>query len=302
MTLSIHWEEKVADMTEQEWITSTDPAAMLQHFVASGRHVQSGETRTYCAISPRKLRLFACACCRQVWHLLTDERSRRAVEIAELFADGLAGGDDLTAAFLSVQAELVNANCPYAWNARATCFEVAQNAATEQLRSPSGLPALVQADLLRDMIQPFAPLVLPREQRKCERCEGDGYERWPNDDGIGGEPCPDCKSSGTIPGDCPWLTPTVLALAANAYELRVAGYTWIATRPECIEGCLDNDRLAILADALEDAGCTDERLLMPLRGMEWCPCTAVPEHSCWLPRTLPFYRGNYALDLLLGLS
>ena len=35
-------------------------------------------------------RMFACWCVRQVWHLLTDERSRHAVEVAERYVAGKA--------------------------------------------------------------------------------------------------------------------------------------------------------------------------------------------------------------------
>ena len=49
-------------------------------------------------MSDRDLRLFACWCVRQVWHLLTDDRSRNAVEVAEKYAIGEATADDLAAA------------------------------------------------------------------------------------------------------------------------------------------------------------------------------------------------------------
>jgi hypothetical protein len=77
-------------MTEAEWLTSDDLVAMLRFL--SGR------------VSRRKKRLFGCAVCRDIWPLLTDERSRQAVEVSERYADGLADEDELTRARLEANA------------------------------------------------------------------------------------------------------------------------------------------------------------------------------------------------------
>jgi hypothetical protein len=59
-------------MTEAEWLVCAEPEMMLLE------HLGDSEGAT-----ERKLRLFACACCRHIWHLLTDEQCRRAVEVVE---------------------------------------------------------------------------------------------------------------------------------------------------------------------------------------------------------------------------
>src|SRR5689334_1320848 len=70
-------------MDEADWLKSTDPQAMLAFLRDSGK------------LSGRKARLFACGAVRRVWHLLTDERSRKTVEVAEQNADGLATDKEL---------------------------------------------------------------------------------------------------------------------------------------------------------------------------------------------------------------
>ena len=66
-------------MTEQEWLQAADPQPMLEFLQGK--------------VSERKLWLFAVACCWSMRHLFTDERSRQAVEAAELDADFLAEKD-----------------------------------------------------------------------------------------------------------------------------------------------------------------------------------------------------------------
>src|SRR3982750_138754 len=71
-------------MTEAEWLAGTDPEPMLAYHGPQATH--------------RKLRLFAAACCRQVWPLLADRWSREAVETAEKFVDRLADKHDFQVA------------------------------------------------------------------------------------------------------------------------------------------------------------------------------------------------------------
>ena len=60
-------------MTEVEWLACPERDWLLDHAMPH--------------MGPRKLRLFACAVMRRLWPLLTDARSRRAVEVAELLAE-----------------------------------------------------------------------------------------------------------------------------------------------------------------------------------------------------------------------
>ena len=61
-------------MTESEWLACTDPTILLNFLRDQA--------------SDRKLRLFACACCRRIWNWVTDKQCRRVVELTEQAVDG----------------------------------------------------------------------------------------------------------------------------------------------------------------------------------------------------------------------
>lgn len=80
-------------MTDVEWWKQRrDAQGLLRHVLGLGK-VQRTKA------GKRRLRLFACGCCRIVWHLLTDPRLQAAVEIAEQFADGKETKEKLQKAF-----------------------------------------------------------------------------------------------------------------------------------------------------------------------------------------------------------
>jgi hypothetical protein len=208
-------------MTEIEWLACTDPRPMLGFLEGKA--------------SDRKLRLFACACCRQLWHLLKNESSRRAVEGAERFADGLVSLGELDCVYESAEEDYWlktedGDESAAAWAALSMLHEL-----------PDALQHAIAPDLEnKDLRQPF-----------LLRC-------------IFG-PLP----FRLVPLDPSWLAwngGTIPKLAEAIYN------DWAF------------DRLPILADALEDAGCNNAELLGHLRGPG------------------PHARGCWALDLVLGRS
>jgi hypothetical protein len=218
-------------MTEAKWLACDAAASMLEFLQERA--------------SDRKRRLFACACCRRIWHLLPDERTRKAIEVAERFAAGAASEAALDQACRSAAAACTAAHDAGhrrdgpVWLASFAVVHATWEPGREYLaknvahfaRAASSVDEPAQADLLREVFNPFHALTLN----------------------------PTC------------LTPLANSLAQAAYDDRALPSGW-----------LDNARLEVLADALEEAGCTDAELLGHLRSPG------------------PHVRGCWALDLVLG--
>jgi hypothetical protein len=233
----------------------------------------------------RQRRLFMVACCRRIWHLLSEERCakvieararyrawqegpptpsvlRRVVELAERAADGDDLGTDLRRWLRTVSSlQLVardhydnpwTSAVPLSREVTATC------AAASAVATASGSLFL--------------------ELAASSAAEAVSYERGAEvRPGIGAAVDPDetaaqCDLVRDIFGrplrlevaDPAWHTPTVLRLARGIYDDRDFGL------------------MPILGDALEDAGCADEAVLSHLRADK------------------PHARGCWVLDLLLG--
>ncbi|MBY0526862.1 MAG: hypothetical protein K2R98_25945 [Gemmataceae bacterium] len=140
-------------MTEAEWLACADPTPML--------HSLLGKT------SARKLSLFACACGRQVWHLM-DDRRRKAIETTERYADGLsnqpARPNDVTSALGTATSSAALAR--EATRRADYLAAAAQRAATGRGPAPSDMvyptgpnpEMLKQAALLREIVgNPYRP-------------------------------------------------------------------------------------------------------------------------------------------------
>jgi hypothetical protein len=198
-------------------------------------------------VSDRKLRLWAAACCRLCWELLNDRRSRDAVEGAERFADARLSAAELAAlSRASREAYQTISNFDQAVRPFRHAALAADNTA-----SPVRGPVLGTPHHARSALVTAGPASEETAYTEVRALLHDVF----------GNPFrPTVISAAWLA----WDGGTVLKFAQAVYEERAF------------------DRLPILADALEEAGCTDAELLGHLRGPG------------------PHVRGCWALDVLLG--
>jgi hypothetical protein len=193
----------------------------------------------------RKRRLFNCACCRRAWHLIADERVRAVVEATERACGGAWRWKEVLAAQLAARTAWVEAT----WRDDPAAVAVQAAYAVPKVNL---LPSRTAANAIAGV----APGKPARSGYRAERGAQADLLR-----DLFGNPFRPARLGPTW---LSWNGGTVPKLAQAIYNERAF------------------DRLPVLADALEEAGCDDAHLLGHLRG-------AVPHAlGCW------------ALDLLLG--
>jgi hypothetical protein len=211
-------------MTEQEWWQAADPNPML--------HLLWGKA------SDRKFRLFSVACCRRIWHLFTDERSKKAVEVVERFADGVTDEAALKEAREAAwtardiyPSRAARAAVAAASNSRQTAWAAGRAVKVHGGEQKWAAEMQAQASLIRDLLGPlpFRPITINPAWLTCH----------------GG---------------------LLVSMAQRMYDSR------------------DFSDMPVLADALEEAGCTNPDILGH--------CRSGGEHV----------RGCWVIDSLLGKS
>ncbi len=221
-------------MDERQWSACADPTVMLDYL--RGR------------VSDRKLRLFAVACCRHIWDLLPDERSRDAVDVAERYADGLANERERARArALAIGATGRRSNRS-AW---AAYWASSRNVADSLWNVREAAAGAVADDAADTRGSDWRAAC---EAYEAGRSAGDTHQAGLLRD-ITGNPF---RPAFVEPAWLHWRGGLIAQMARQMYQDR------------------QFTDLPILADALEEAGCADEAIL--------AHCRLPGEHvrGCWV--------------------
>lgn len=230
-------------MTEQEWLACTDPTPMLAFIQGNA--------------SPRQLRLLVVACCLRIWSLLPFA-CKSLNNVLERYADGLVTSLEYQAAWDDAEAEVLAADRdPPDTRTYAT--------ASTGVSNPPTIPSVTSC------MDTAASAVACAD---AENAEDDDYDAtyeagWTQERHeqvrlireIFGNPF---RPVSVNPSWLTWNDGTVVKTAQGIYDERAF------------------DRLPVLANALEDAGCTQQDIL------QHCRQPGVHARGCW------------PLDLVLG--
>jgi hypothetical protein len=195
----------------------------------------------------RKARLFACGCCQKIWNHITDPVLRNAVDVTERFADRAATTSQLRMARRKVDQVVSNLRASWASSRRTSSPEQHSNFITYEAAIVVSLTT--QLNITLEAVASYTSNILTHTAGDPAGLVRD----------IFGNPF------RPVTFDPEWRTTTAVALARGIYDERAF------------------DRLPILGDALQDAGCDNDDLLNHLRHPN-----ATHVRGCW------------ALDLVLG--
>ena len=234
-------------MIEAEWLAWDSPEAMLKFI--------------HDKVSDRKWRLFTVSFCRQhTIENVLDANVHDAIQQLERFADGEVGETELVKAIQAIRDAHRGSNLPETADGN---FYTVDNITVIPTRAYLGIAITWPArDLATSLVHfgvEIAASIEPRQAAR-ERIRKVFLDTVVCCRDIFGNPFRPATLNRS------WLTSTVTSLAQAIYTDRTF------------------DHLPILADALEDAGCTDADILAHCRGGgEHC-------RDCWV------------VDLLLGKS
>jgi hypothetical protein len=251
-------------MTESEWLQCAAPSPMLD---AWGHRV-----------SERKLRLLACASCRRIWSMLPDELSRLAIDTVERWAFGTATQQDVlraaTAAAMAIRDSRALNEAPQQAAVHAAAlpgFAVNgiefpdQATVREELYRAPCLCGIAVANVAYDEFNRLHQGAMDwgAVSRGADAAFGQAAA---SEEAAQAGFLRDIVGNPFRPAvlDPRWLTSNVLDLARAIYQ-------------ECAF-----ERMPILADALQDAGCEDADVVAHCRSLG------------------PHVRGCWVVDLLLG--
>lgn len=245
-------------MTEAEWLSCVVPNKLLAFLKGN--------------ISERKLRLLAVACCRRIWHLLNPDVGRPGIELIEQFADSEATQEDLAKVFRSTHRygdEVYRNHLRLSPPSRESelVYRESQQAYAVAYAAGTGEGSLEMALL-------YSTQCAGREIFGCQfPLDWSAHEKW--DEIVQADQALQCNVIRELvgnpfqtvkvnPGCLLWNGGSIPRIAKLIYDDRAFGH------------------LPILADALEEASCTDAAILNH--------CRQPGDH----------FRGCWLVDLLTG--